>query len=70
MHVVELKDPVLLLANVTVPVGVIAPAPDESATVTVQVVAEPTFTDEGKQLTLADVDLIVDVTRNAPLLPL
>jgi hypothetical protein len=39
VQVVLLKVPVLLLVKVTVPVGTIAPVPEESATVTVQVEA-------------------------------
>ena len=69
VHVVALKVPVLLLANVTVPVGVTAPAPEESVTVAVQVVGLPVLTLAGEQLTAVVDDLIVDVTVNVPLLP-
>jgi hypothetical protein len=68
-HVVELKVPVLLVVNVTVPVGVTAPAPEESATVAVQVVATPVLTDEGLHTTVVVVDLMVDASVNVPLLP-
>jgi hypothetical protein len=69
VQVVELKVPVLLLVKVTVPVGVMAPVPEESATVAVHVVALPVLTELGEQATDVDDDLIVDVTVNVPLLP-
>jgi hypothetical protein len=64
-----LNVPVLLVVNVTVPVGVIAPAPDESATVAVQVVETPVLTEDGLQETVVVVDLMVDTTVNVPPLP-
>jgi hypothetical protein len=67
--VVLLKVPVELLVKVTVPVGVIAPAPDESATVAVHVVDIPEFTELGLQETVVVVERIVDASVNVPLLP-
>jgi hypothetical protein len=69
VQVAELKVPVLLVVKVTVPVGVIAPLPDESTTVTVQLVAVLSTTLEGEQETVVVVDLIVEATVNVPLLP-
>jgi hypothetical protein len=68
VHVVLLNVPVELLVNVTVPVGVIAPAPDESATVAVQVVDTPVLTEDGLQETVVVVDLMVEASVNVPLL--
>jgi hypothetical protein len=67
--VVLLKVPVELLLKVTVPVGVIAPAPDESATVAVHVVDTPEFTEAGLHETVVVVERIVDARVNEPLLP-
>ena len=69
VHDVALNVPVLLLVKLTVPVGVTAPAPEESATVTVQVVADPVFTDAGAHVTEVVVDLIVEASVKVPLLP-
>jgi hypothetical protein len=69
VQVVELKVPVLFDVNVTVPVGVIAPVPEESATVAVQVADAPEFTEPGLQATVVVVDLMVDASVNVPLLP-
>ena len=69
MQLVALNVPVLLLVKLTVPVGVTAPAPEESATVTVQVVADPVFTDAGAHVTEVVVDLIVEASVKVPLLP-
>ena len=69
MQVVALNVPVLLLVKLTVPVGVTAPAPEESATVTVQVVADPVFTDAGEQVTAVVVARLVEARVNVPLLP-
>jgi hypothetical protein len=66
---VALKVPVLLLVKVTVPVGVTAPVPEESATVAVQVVADPVPTVAGEQDNVVVLARIVDVTVNDPLLP-
>jgi hypothetical protein len=64
------KDPVLLLENVTMPVGVIAPVPEESETVTVQVVACPVLTPAGAHATLVPEVLLVEARVKVPLLPL
>ena len=69
MQVAELKAPVLLVVNVTVPVGTIAPAPDASATVAVQVDATLSRTLAGKQATVVEDARIVDVRVKVPLLP-
>jgi len=69
VQLVALKVPVLLLAKLTVPVGVTAPAPEESVTVAVHVVGLPVVTDAGEQVTDVEDDLMVDVTVNVPLLP-
>ncbi len=69
VQVVALNVPVELLVKLTVPVGVIAPVPEESATVTVQVDETPVFTLAGLQVTLVVLDLMVDVTVKVPLLP-
>ena len=69
MHVVLLKVPVALLVKVTVPVGVMAPAPEESATVAVHVVDTPEFTELGLHETAVVVARIVEASVNVPLLP-
>jgi len=66
---VELNVPVELLVKVTVPVGVIAPVPEESATVAVQLVDTPVLTDDGLHETVVVVVRLVDATVNVPLLP-
>jgi len=66
---VELNVPVELLVKVTVPVGVIAPVPEESATVAVQLVETPVLTDDGLHETVVVVVRLVDATVNVPLLP-
>jgi hypothetical protein len=68
VQVVLLNVPALLLVNVTVPVGVVAPAPDISLTVPVQVVHVPGGTTLGTQLTLVEDERIVAVTVVVPLL--
>ena len=65
----DVKVPVLLVVNVTVPVGVTAPVPEESATVAEQLVATLSKTLAGEQTTVVVVDLIVDAIVNVPLLP-
>jgi hypothetical protein len=67
--VVVLNVPVLLVVNVTVPVGVIAPAPDASATVAVQVDATLSNTLAGEHATVAVVARLVEARVNVPLLP-
>ena len=69
MQVVALKVPVLLVVKLTVPVGVMAPAPDESATVTVQVEGWLSGTLAGEQETVVVVLLFVEARLNVPLLP-
>jgi hypothetical protein len=66
---VALKVPVLLLVKLTVPVGTMAPAPEESATVAVHVVAEPVPTVAGEQATVVVLDLMVEANVNVPTLP-
>jgi len=68
-QLVLLKVPVLLVVKVTVPVGVTAPAPEESATVAVHVVATPVLTDVGLHEIVVVVARLVDATVNVPLLP-
>jgi hypothetical protein len=63
------KVPVELVVKLTVPVGVIAPVPEGSVTVTVQVVGVLSSTLAGEHATTVVVVLIVDVTVNVPLLP-
>ena len=68
VQLVALNVPVLLVVNVTVPVGVIAPVPDESATVAVHESAT-------LSRTLAVHDTVVVLARmvearvNVPVLP-
>ena len=69
-QVVEENVPVLLVVKVTVPVGVIAPVPEESATVAVQLLATLSRTLAGLHTTVVLVDLIVDASVKVPLLPL
>ena len=69
MHVAELNVPVLLVVKVTVPVGVMAPVPDESATVAVHVLAVLSKTLAGLQLTGVVAALMVEASVNVPLLP-
>jgi hypothetical protein len=69
VQLVALKVPVELLAKVTVPVGVIAPAPEESATVAVQVDATLSRTLAGEQETVVVLVRIVEAIVNVPLLP-
>ena len=58
----------LSVVSVTVPVGVVPPAPAVSVTVVVQVVVPFTGRVVGVQLTLVPVDLMVAVTAVVPLL--
>ena len=69
MQVVEVNVPVLLVVNVTVPVGTIAPVPEESATVAVQLVAVLSKTLAGEQVKAVVVERMVDATVKLPLLP-
>jgi len=70
VQLVALNVPVLLLVKLTVPVGVIPPAPFESATVTVQVVATLSRTLAGEHVTVVVVVRLVEARLNVPLLPL
>ena len=65
----EVKVPVLLVVNVTVPVGVIAPVPEESATVAVQLVAVLSRTLAGLHTTVVVLLRLVEARVNEPLLP-
>jgi hypothetical protein len=69
MQVVEVNVPVLLVVKVTVPVGTIAPVPDASATVAVQLVGLLVLTEAGVHATVVVVDLMVEASVNVPLLP-
>jgi hypothetical protein len=69
VQLVALNVPVELEVNVTVPVGVIAPVPEESATVAVQVEAWPVLTAPGLHETVVVDALIVEARVNVPLLP-
>ena len=69
MQLVALKVPVALLVKLTEPVGVIAPAPEESATVTVQVLGVLSRTLAGEQVTVVVVARLVEASVKAPLLP-
>ena len=69
VQVVLLNVPVLLLENVTVPVGVTAPVPEASATVAVQVLAVLSRTLAGEHATVVEDARIVDASVNVPLLP-
>ncbi len=57
----------LLVVNVTVPVGVTAPVPDASATVAVQLLAVFSATLAGEHTTVVVDALMVEVTVNAVL---
>ena len=69
VHVGELKVPVEFVVKLTVPVGVIAPAPEESATVAVHVDATLSNTPAGEHATAVVVARLVDARVNEPLLP-
>jgi hypothetical protein len=68
VQLVELKVPVLLLVKLTVPVGTMAPAPEESATVTVHVEATLSKTLAGEHETVVVLALIVEASVKDPLL--
>jgi hypothetical protein len=70
VQLVALNVPVLLVVNVTAPVGVIAPVPEESATVAVQVVGVLSRTLVGEHATVVVLALMVDARVKVPLLPL
>jgi len=69
VQVVVENVPVLLVVNVTVPVGVTAPVPEESATVAVQLLATLSRTLAGEQATVVVVARLVEASVNEPLLP-
>jgi len=69
VQLVALNVPVLLLVKLTVPVGVTAPDPELSETVTVQVVGLLFATLVGEQETAVVVALFVDAPVNVPVLP-
>jgi hypothetical protein len=69
VQVVETNVPVLLVVNVTVPVGTTAPVPDASATVAVQLVAVLSRTLAGAQTTVVVVVRLVEASVKLPLLP-
>ena len=68
VQLVALKVPVEFEVNVTVPVGVIDPVPEESATVTVQVSATLSRT-LAVQDTVVVEALMVEARVNVPVLP-
>jgi hypothetical protein len=69
VQVVLLNVPVEFVVNVTVPVGVIVPVPDASATVAVHVEATLSRTLAGEQATVVVVERIVDAIVKVLLLP-
>jgi len=69
VQVVELNVPVELVVKATVPVGVTAPASEESAAVAVQVVATLSKTLAGEQTTVVVEERTVEVTMKVPKLP-
>jgi hypothetical protein len=69
VQLAALKVPVELVVNVTVPVGVTAPVPEESATVAVQVLATLSRTLAGVQVTVVVLARMVEARVNVPLLP-
>jgi hypothetical protein len=70
VQVVVLNVPVELVVKETVPVGVTAPVPDASATVTVQVLAVLSRTLAGLHETVVLLARIVDARVKVPLLVL
>ena len=69
MHDVALNVPVLLLVNVTVPVGVTEPVPELSVTVAVHVDATLSRTLAGEHATEVALARIVDASVKVPVLP-
>jgi len=69
VQVVLLNVPVEFVVNVTVPVGVTAPVPDESATVAVQLVAVLSRTLAGAHDTVVVLERIVEARVKVPKLP-
>jgi len=70
VQLVALKVPVEFVVKDTLPVGVIAPVPDASATVTVHVLGVLSSTLAGEEETVVLVARIVEASVNVPLLPL
>ncbi len=68
MQVVALNVPVLLLVKLTVPVGVTAPVPEASATITVHVLGVLSRTLAGEHETVVAESLIVEAIVKLPLL--
>jgi len=69
VQVVALNVPVEFVVKVTVPVGVVPPAPEASVTVAVQLDAVFSATLEGEHATLVAEVLIVEARVKVPLLP-
>jgi hypothetical protein len=69
VHVAELKVPVELVVKVTVPVGVVPPVPEASATVAVQVLAVLSITLAGLHATVVVEARLVEASVKVPLLP-
>jgi hypothetical protein len=69
VQLVALNVPVEFVVNDTEPVGVTEPAPEESATVTVQVDAVLSSTLAGEHVTVVVVARLVEARVNDPLLP-
>jgi hypothetical protein len=69
VQVVEVNVPVEFVVNVTVPVGTIAPVPEESATVAVQLLLVLSRTLAGEHTTVVVVVRIVEARVKVPLLP-
>jgi len=69
VHDVALNVPVLFDVKLTLPVGVTAPAPEASATVTVQVLGVLSRTLAGEHVTVVVVARLVDASVKVPLLP-
>ena len=63
LQLVELKVPIPFVEKYTGPVGVVAPVPELSVTVTVQIVFEFTSTDEGLHVKAVLVEL-PEITDN------
>jgi len=68
VQVVALNVPVLLLVKLTLPVGVTAPVPEASETVTVHVLGVLSRTLAGEQETVVAESLIVEAIVKLPLL--
>ena len=69
VHDVALNEPVLLVVKLTLPIGVTAPAPEASATVTVHVLGVLSRTLAGEHATDVEDALMVDARLKVPLLP-